>query len=380
MLELNYHSKEKEKVRKRSKEAVVIHLRSTFHAGGTENLIVRFFNTPVAGFRILLVLMKPGPLMHDLQASKNKVVSLYRRHKVDFRFLNKLIKLIREEQPTCIHTHQEIELFYAALVKVFFPKLKIYHQIHLYNPKSNYEYYLEKYLVKHWVHQLLVVSHSLQAQLLDRGYDASKMVILPNIVQVTTRLSLVEKNEFLQAINFQQGEQIIGMIGNFVTEKDQLTLAQAFRLIMNEFPKTKLVLIGKESPKTLECKEVFLPEELNQRVFFLGQVNNASELIPFFSLMVFSSRQETFGMAAIEALLYKVPMIASDIPVMKELSDNNRYFELFSTGDSADLATKIRLHLLYPTPDEQLTNSAEYAQTAFNAENFVQKLAQLYNA
>lgn len=85
-------------------------------------------------------------------------------------------------------------------------------------------------------------------------------------------------------------------------------------------------------------------------------------------------------MAAIEALLYKVPVIASDIPVMKELSVNNRYFELFNTGDAADLATKIRLQLLYPTPDEQRSESAEYAQTAFNAENFVQKLAQLYNA
>lgn len=358
----------------------VLHLRSTFHAGGTENLIVRFFNMPSERYRITLVLMKPGPLMHALAPSGNQVVRLYRRWKVDLRFLLRLIRLVGKQKPDFIHTHQEIELFYAVLIKWIYPKIRLIYQIHLYNPKTNYEYFLEKFIVRQWVYRLLVVSHALKEQLAGRGYPVKKMEVLPNIVQRTHNLDREDKERFLRRIHFQTNDQLIGMIGNFVSEKDQITLARAFRILMDDFPKAKLVFIGKGSAREEACKQVFDDSRLEKRVFFLGQWNHASELLPFFSLSVFSSHQETFGMAALEPLLYEIPLIASDIPVMRELSHNGRYFELFEEGNPEDLARRIVQHLIEPRDVAQLKMARNYAEEAFNAESYVQRLGQLYHS
>lgn len=358
----------------------ILHLRSTFHAGGTENLIVHFFNRPSAAFEITLVLMKPGPLMHSLAPSANRVVRLYRKQKFDLRFLGKLARLVAGLRPDYIHTHQPIELFYAFLMKCFFPGVKLIHQVHLYNPRANWGFFLEKFIVRYLARRLVVVSRSLEEQLASRGYPLKKMTVLPNIVQRTHHLSAADKAKFRHRINLQPGEALIGMIGNFVPEKDQATLARAFRMIMEDFPNAKLVFIGKESPEQQACKQVFRPEELEKRAYFIGPWRHASELLPLFALSVFSSRQETFGMAAIESLLYEVPLIASDIPVMRELSLDGRHFELFETGNATGLARRLRDRLSRPPDRQKLEQARKYAEKAFNAETYIHQLDQLYHS
>lgn len=358
----------------------ILHLRSTFHAGGTENLIVRFFNTPSSSFEITLVLMKPGPLMHSLAPSSNRVVRLYRKQKFDLRFFGKLARLVAALRPDYIHTHQPIELLYAFLIKCFFPGVRLIHQVHLYNPKADWGFFLEKFIVRYLARRLVVVSCSLEEQLAGRGYPLKKMTVLPNIVQRTHHLSRADKARFRRRINLQPGEALIGMIGNFVPEKDQATLARAFRMIMEDFPNAKLVFIGKESPDQQACRQAFQPEELEKRVYFIGPWRHASELLPLFTLSVFSSRQETFGMAAIESLLYEVPLIASDIPVMRELSLDGRYFELFETGNAAGLARCLRDRLSRPPDRQQLEQARKYAEKAFNAETYIHQLDQLYHS
>lgn len=374
---------ETKEIRLRSRSPIqekkVLHLRSTFHAGGTENLILHFFNTPSDAYQIILVLMKPGSLMQALVPSKNQIVHLYRKKKIDLAFFLKLIRLVKKQKPDYIHTHQPIELFYAVLVKLLYPSIRLIHQIHLYNPKMNYEYFLEKFIVKYLAHSLIVVSYTLREQLVSRGYPMEKMKVLLNIVQRTNNLTRNDQERFLRRIHFQAGDQLIGMVGNFVPEKDQITLARAFNLLMDDFPDTKLIFIGKRSPEEKACKQVFEPENLDKRVFFTGQWNYASELFPFFALSVFSSNQETFGIAAIESLLYEVPLIASDIPVMKELSDNGQYFELFERGNPEDLAWRIARCLTQPPKRAQLKMAREYAEEAFNTKRYVNQIGQLYH-
>lgn len=358
----------------------ILHLRSTFHAGGTENLLVRLFNQPNDAFRIVLVLMKPGQMMYHLRDGKNRVVHLYRRGKIDIAFIYRLFQLVRSERPFALHTHQEIELFYALLIKLFFPSIRLYHQIHLHNPTDTLWFQFERVVCRLFVHCVLAVSYTLKSYLVQNGFRKDIQVIY-NIIQPTNLMTNEEKAAFLEKIHYRSGEKLIGMIGNFVKEKDQLTLARAFRRLLDEqdIIRAKLVFIGRESTTSTACRNVFLPDEIGRVVFFVGPVANAAELISNFSVMVFSSRQETFGMAALETLLYKVPLITSNIPVMKELSNNGKYFELFPFGDDRSLAEKIMRILMFPPSDEQLENSKKYVLDTFSAAKAVQRLAQIYS-
>ena len=356
----------------------ILYIRSTFHSGGTENLIVRIFNQPSDTFNIVLVLMKPGSMMYDLKEGKNKVIHLYRKGKQDIGFILKLFSIIRKEKVYAIHTHQEIELLYALIIKFFRPATQLFHHVHLRNPASSVWFFFERAVCNVFVRKVITVSNTMNDYLVENGFTQGKIILIYNIVAVTNKLSLKDKEVFKGMINYLETDFLIGMIGNFVREKDQFTLALAFKNLLASHKNIKLVFIGKEGEWAKASRELFTKNELENSVFFTGQLNNASELIPLFNLMVFSSKSETFGMAALETLLYKVPVIASAIPAIIELSDNGKYFPLFPVGDHERLAKMIEHYVTEGNNDNKLQIAKEYAEKEFSAEGYVKKLSDIY--
>lgn len=173
------------------------------------------------------------------------------------------------------------------------------------------------------------------------------------------------------------------MIGNFVPEKDQLTIVKAYKkLLKDNFTNIKLVFIGKTSEFTQTCIEELPKELIGKKVFFTGALESANQYLNYFDLFIMSSKSETFGIVVIEALLKKVTVLASDIDTFCELSDNGKYFSLFKTGDAADLANKIISNINGDKSDFMQLNeeSFSYANSQFTYEKYVFELLQIYNS
>jgi glycosyltransferase involved in cell wall biosynthesis len=106
--------------------------------------------------------------------------------------------------------------------------------------------------------------------------------------------------------------------------KNHFALIEAFRLITEDFPSTelKLILTG---ATCVEPREHFYKELLDQpwareRVVDLGYVTNVQLylLLSGVEAFVFPSMYEGFGIPVLEAMRVGTPVIASDLPVMRE--------------------------------------------------------------
>jgi glycosyltransferase involved in cell wall biosynthesis len=160
-------------------------------------------------------------------------------------------------------------------------------------------------------------------------------------------------------------------------------LLKAFNLLRSKYSFVKLVFIGKESTETKACKEITFQEDLNKRVFYLGSVENAYMLLSTCNLFVFSSYSETFGIAVVEALFMRIPVLTSDIPVMKELSADGKYFRLFETADEKSLAENIEWFVNKTNKeivDEIVVNAYKYANETFSYERYINQLIGIYSA
>ncbi len=293
-----------------------------------------------------------------------------------------MLRIIEKESIRRIHTHQEIELFYAVLLKIFTPRLQIFHSVHLYNPSFNWVYFLELISCL-FVKRILPVSHSLRRKLVAKRYPARKMTVLYNGVKIPQTNRNGSQNIFAEKISISSGDFVILMTGNFKPEKDHLTLVKAFYLLKENHSHLKLVFIGQENKHSQPCRKSVNPDDLDHRVFFLGPIPSAWRFVEFCNLFVFSSRTETFGIAAIEALLMKTPVLASDIDVMQELSHKGRYFRLFETGNEQDLARNIEWFIEVKNQQviqKTIEKAHRYAEDEFSYNSFVSRLAQVYRA
>lgn len=128
--------------------------------------------------------------------------------------------------------------------------------------------------------------------------------------------------------------------------KDLLILGCASRLTklkridlvidaLKSLPFCGLVILG-DGPEISNLKLLVRKENLSDRVFFKGYVDNPQDYFKYFDFFVLSSDVEGFPLSLIEACLSKVPVISSDLDIVCELFSNNEIVT-FKKGDSKSL-------------------------------------------
>ncbi len=132
--------------------------------------------------------------------------------------------------------------------------------------------------------------------------------------------------------------------GAQLPHKSHLTGIKAFVELKKNYPdiynKTRLILTG-ELNKDKQLRKVIKQNEMESNVIFLGRLSSEELewVMQNTSIACFPTLYEGFGLGIVEAQLRNTPVIASDIPVLREVSGNCAVF--FEPENEKDLAKKI---------------------------------------
>jgi glycosyltransferase involved in cell wall biosynthesis len=142
------------------------------------------------------------------------------------------------------------------------------------------------------------------------------------------------------------------MVGTIEPRKGYLQTLSAFEQLWANGININLVIVGSEGWKPLpESARRTIPEtiakiknnhELNQRLFWLENVSDEylEKIYAASTCLIAASEGEGFGLPLIEAAQHKLPIIARDIPVFREVAGDNAYY--FSGLEISGLAKAIR--------------------------------------
>jgi len=150
------------------------------------------------------------------------------------------------------------------------------------------------------------------------GLGREKVVYIPNCVDFERVRALALEDVEPDLRNLFTGGPVVISAGRFTRPKGQWHLVRAFKRVKEKVQNAKLLLIG-----TGELKEalVKLTQEagIGEAVVFLGWQENPFKYIARASIFAFPSLWEGFPLALLEALTCGVPVIASDIPPLREI-------------------------------------------------------------
>jgi glycosyltransferase involved in cell wall biosynthesis len=94
---------------------------------------------------------------------------------------------------------------------------------------------------------------------------------------------------------------------------------------------------GPERSKAmLRCKELGIMD----KVTFPGKSNQVYEILCYSDLFVLPSESESFGLAALEAMMMRVPVISTNVGGLPEVNIDGESGYLFELGDVAGMAEK----------------------------------------
>ena len=108
-------------------------------------------------------------------------------------------------------------------------------------------------------------------------------------------------------------------------------MIKAFWIISKEI-KCKLSLIG-DGPERPKAEEMVKDLGISENVEFLGNVKNVQEIIGKSDLFLLPSQDESFGLAALEAMSCEVPVVATNVGGLKELISHGVDGYLAGVGD-----------------------------------------------
>ena len=189
--------------------------------------------------------------------------------------------------------------------------------------------------------------------------------------------------KFLRIKDYHNKERLVKdeyilFVGNRKKHKNLSRLILAFNQVKNIFPNLKFVIAGK---KDNEIDEIdLLKNRLNLKEKIIEAISPGDEeiinLYKYAKAFIFPSLYEGFGLPPLEAMAIEIPVLASDIPVLKEICGNAAYF--FNPYDVEDMAKAICKVVTDESLRRSLIEKGKERVKFFDSESAIDQHVKLY--
>lgn len=215
---------------------------------------------------------------------------------------------------------------------------------------------------------LIVMSQTLRQNVLDTHPLSLKQVSVVNLGLDFERFdpAKVDRLRTRAAWGVDDGTVVIGLVGRIDPAKGQEIFIKAAAGLLKHpeqegrsQPRLKFILVGEEtlgqSARHLEeLKRMVEQFRLGDSVYFAGYQDNIPEVMAAFDILVMPSRQEAFGLVAIEALAMECPTIISRGGSAEEIVGDQDFGFLVRPEDAFDLQRQLRSMIGQPQLRRQM--------------------------
>jgi L-malate glycosyltransferase len=179
------------------------------------------------------------------------------------------------------------------------------------------------------------VSQSLKDDTL-KLFDIKKEIhVIPNFIELDK-----DRNESNirceRSVMAKPEERIVTHISNFRKVKRIPDIIQIFYQIQKKIP-AKLMMVG-DGPEKEKAEELCFELGIQDKVIFFGNSNEIDKILSYSDLFLLPSETESFGLAALEAMAWSVPVISSNSGGLPEVNFDGESGYLSNVGDINDMS------------------------------------------
>lgn len=340
--------------------------------GGAEIMLVNLLAELKKKFEVILVTLTNNCAFEKKEIICDYQYSLGFKNKLSFlTCIFRLKRIIKKHKPEIIHAH----LIYSSLVaRIACPNtIPLLYSIHGELSKSDFNKsriltLLEKSTIKN-NHSLLAVSNVVLQDYEKTIKKTNRSFVLPNYIS---------DNYLNQKIPSKNRDQVHTLkliaVGNIKAAKNYQYLIESFSHL-KDVPVTLDIYGNTDHPLYKELQSEI--DRLKVPVFFKGAFSNVISKFHNYDLFVMSSKNEGFGIAVIEAMSCGLPVLVSDIPVMREITLQNALF--FNLSNPHSFVEIIQQIFAGKNDLKNLSLKGISISKKYNKKEYSDKLLNIYN-
>lgn len=348
----------------------IVQLIDSLDIGGGERMAVNlanYFNE--IQVPNLLISTRKGGALEVLVNNKSSLEIYSKTNTLDFSTFFKILKKIKDFNPTIIHAHDS-SIFWAALIKLFIPRLQLIWHAHYGGFSSQNDRFGSKVkFIQNLIDFVIVVNLNLLSWVNSNLSKVSKAVYIGNFPEKISKCQF-ERQEL----------KLIISVANLKKPKDHKTLVLAFSKFLKLRSGYKLALIGSldDANYLEELNSIIESESIQDHVLLLGPIVDMKEWFDKARMGILSSTIEGLPVSLLELGLSGIPVISSRVGACPSLLEEGKGGYLFHPEDVEEL-TENMIYLV-DHPDDSKTKAQVFEQkvkTEFGGDNFYREYTEL---
>jgi len=222
---------------------------------------------------------------------------------------------------------------------------------------------------------IITVSHAMKKQILEFFPDARISVIYngfePRDLPDAPQLDRFRKK-------YSLADEFLLSVGHLEARKNYSRLIEALAVLRDRGRSLFLLIVGNDNGEGGKLRNLIASRGLSSQVKVLNGLSHEELQCAYVlsRLFIFPSSYEGFGIPILEAMATGTPMILSDIPVFRELTENQGLY--FSPDDTGELADKITYILDSNSEQNRITSYGTQRLQGFRFSSLAKQVTELY--
>jgi len=330
------------------------------------------------GYSITLISHKNSTIYNNGKDLFDSTILLNRSRKYfDFKSAKIISKSLQNEGIKTLIAIDNKDLDVVAWTKrLFFKKLNVIYQqqMQIGINKRDFIHTFRFNSINYWISPLQYLKNEVSER---TKFPTERVKVIPLCIDVKKFIPRkYSKQKALQSLNISPKVPLIGIIGRISKKKGQLFLVESLMQLKQMGHDIELLIFGSATVNDPDCQNYYevLHETVKQNklediVHFVEFQEDVSLFYNVVDVFVLASHSETFGMVTIEAMLSKLPIIATQSGGTSEILDYGKLGLLYEYENHEEFCQKLIWLLNNKTKAESMASNAQKtAREKYNQE------------
>ncbi len=291
-----------------NKPVNVLYIIWSLALGGAERVVINLAKglDRVRFNPVVCCLNDEGQFAGELKSEGIKVIALNKQGKFDVSIINKLVKVIKENNISIVNTHLWGANFWGRIAARKAGVPVIIATEHNSDTWKTWLHFILDRWISGFTDKIIAVSASVRDFYVSSGITAEKIEVIYNGIDAA---DFKPKNS--------KEETVLAIIGRLVEQKGHRYLFEALNALNGQH-KIKLLVVG-DGPLKDSLHDIVSNLRLEDRIVFTGFRKDVPELLKKIDVLVMPSLREGLPIIALEAMAAGVPVVATKVGGIPEL-------------------------------------------------------------
>lgn len=239
--------------------------------------------------------------------------------KKDLKAVKEIRKILKKEKPDIVYLHSSKAGALGRIALLFNRKIKIIYNAHgwYFNAdigKKKVLYQIIEKILAYRANKIIAISKSEYDSALEKHITSkNKLILIENGIDIEKYKDYEKYRESMRKqYKIEKDATVVGIVGRISEQKDPLTTIRAAAKIINENRKIYFMFVGNGNLEE-KVRQYAKEQKISDNIIITGWVNNVKSYISTFDIALLPSKWEGFGLAILEYMICKKPIITTKV-------------------------------------------------------------------